>query len=128
MSDEVYRHMWGDPKKLDDPAVLKAALIESKLPADKLFDWAQTGGGQGRALAGTTRAVERGTFGSPTFFVDDDIYFGKDACAMSRKAIPPRNKPEAVPGITNAGYGSTVIPSAARDLSCGLKGPSLRSG
>ncbi len=32
------------------------------------------------------------------------------------------------PGITNAGYGPAVIPSAARDLYCGLKGPSLRSG
>src|SRR5215470_16799859 len=40
--DEVYRHMWAEPKKLDDPAVLKAALLESKLPADKLFELAQT--------------------------------------------------------------------------------------
>src|ERR1043166_4071252 len=40
--DEVYRHMWAEPKKLDDPAVLKAALLESDLPADKLFELAQT--------------------------------------------------------------------------------------
>ena len=31
-------------------------------------------------------------------------------------------------GIANGRYAHTVIPSAARDLSCGLKGPSLRSG
>jgi 2-hydroxychromene-2-carboxylate isomerase len=29
-------------------------------------------------LDNTTRSVERGTFGSPTFFVGDDIFFGKD--------------------------------------------------
>src|SRR6201993_134646 len=33
--DEFYRRMWAEPKKLDDPAVLKAALLESNLPADK---------------------------------------------------------------------------------------------
>jgi 2-hydroxychromene-2-carboxylate isomerase len=27
--DEIYRHMWSEPKKLDDPAVLRAALLES---------------------------------------------------------------------------------------------------
>src|SRR5215475_5729804 len=40
--DEVYRHMWAEPKKLDDLAVLRAALAESRLPADKLFELVQT--------------------------------------------------------------------------------------
>ena len=25
--DEIYRHMWSEPKKLDDPAVLQATLL-----------------------------------------------------------------------------------------------------
>jgi 2-hydroxychromene-2-carboxylate isomerase len=29
-------------------------------------------------LENTQRSVERGAFGSRTFFVDDEIYFGKD--------------------------------------------------
>ena len=28
--DEIYRHMWAEPKKLDDPDVLRAALVESR--------------------------------------------------------------------------------------------------
>ncbi|MBL6652388.1 MAG: 2-hydroxychromene-2-carboxylate isomerase [Reyranella sp.] len=88
--DEVYRHMWADPKKLDDPAVLKAALLESNLPADKLFELAQTQEVKDGLLAETTRAVERGTFGSPTFFVDDDIYFGKDSLRDVEEAIAAR--------------------------------------
>jgi 2-hydroxychromene-2-carboxylate isomerase len=32
---EVYRHMWADPKKM--PAVIRAALLESGLPADQLL-------------------------------------------------------------------------------------------
>ena len=76
--DEVYRHMWSEPRKLDDPAVLRAALIESALPADRLFELAQTAEVKDGLLANTQRSVERGTFGSPTFFVGDEIFFGKD--------------------------------------------------
>jgi len=85
--DEVYRHMWADPRKLDDPAVLKAALIESNLPADRLFELVQTQEIKDQLLAETQRAVDRGTFGSPTFFVDDEIYFGKDRLRDVEEAI-----------------------------------------
>jgi len=85
--DEVYRHMWAEPKKLDDPAVLKAALLESDLPADRLFELVQTAEVKDALLAETQRAVDRGTFGSPTFFVDDDIYFGKDRLRDVEEAI-----------------------------------------
>jgi len=76
--DEVYRHMWADPKKLDDPAVLRAALAESELPADRLFELVQTPEVKDALLAETQRAVERGVFGSPTFFVGEQMFFGND--------------------------------------------------
>ena len=85
--DEVYRHMWADPKKLDDPAILRDALTESKLPVDKLFELVQTSEVKDTLLARTQRAVERGTFGSPTFFVDDEIFFGKDKLRDVEEAI-----------------------------------------
>src|ERR1700722_4571761 len=34
--DEVYRHMWSDPKKMDDPTVRRSALLESGLDVDRL--------------------------------------------------------------------------------------------
>ena len=37
--------------------------------------------------ANTQRSVERGTFGSPTFFVEEDIYFGKDRLRDIEEAI-----------------------------------------
>ena len=85
--DEVFAHMWAEPKKLDDPAVLKAALIESSLPADRLFEAAQTQAVKDALMANTQRAVDRGTFGSPTFFVGDEIYFGKDRLRDVEEAI-----------------------------------------
>lgn len=76
--DEVYRHMWAEPKKMDDPAILRAAFNESNLPTDKILELAQTQNVKDRLLENTGRSVERGTFGSPTFFVGDEIFFGKD--------------------------------------------------
>ena len=85
--DEIFRHMWADPKKLDDPAVLRAALVESGFDADALLALTQTQAIKDELLANTQRSVERGTFGSPTFFVDDEILFGKDKLRDVEEAI-----------------------------------------
>jgi 2-hydroxychromene-2-carboxylate isomerase len=85
--DEVYRHMWSDPKKLDDPAVLRAALTESGFDAGLLLTLAQTQEVKDELLANTQHSVDRGTFGSPTFFVGDQIFFGKDRLRDVEEAI-----------------------------------------
>jgi 2-hydroxychromene-2-carboxylate isomerase len=85
--DEIYRHMWSDPKKLDDPAVLRAALVESDLEGDQLLALAQTQDVKDELLANTQRSVDRGTFGSPTFYVDEQIFFGKDRLRDVEEAI-----------------------------------------
>ena len=76
--DEMYRHMWAEPKKLDDPNVLRAALDESRLDSERFFALIQTPEVKDQLLENTRRSVERGTFGSPTFFVCAEIFFGKD--------------------------------------------------
>ena len=76
--DEMFRHMWADPKKMDDPHVLRAALAESGLDAERFFELVQTREIKDELLANTERSVARGTFGAPTFFVGDEIFFGKD--------------------------------------------------
>ena len=89
--DEIYRHMWSEPKKLDDPAVLRAALLESDLDSEHLLALAQTQEVKDELLANTQRSVDRGTFGSPTFFVEDQIYFGKDRLRDVEEAIAGAN-------------------------------------
>lgn len=37
--------------------------------------------------ANTDEAIRRGAFGSPTFFVGDDMYFGNDRLALVRSAV-----------------------------------------
>jgi 2-hydroxychromene-2-carboxylate isomerase len=75
---EMYRHMWSEPKKLDDPAVWQAALLESGFDVRRFEELVQDPEIKEQLFANTQRSVERGAFGSPTFFVDDEIFFGKD--------------------------------------------------
>ena len=72
---------------MDDPTVLRAALTESGLDASAILDLVQTADVKEALLANTQRSVDRGTFGSPTFFVGDAIYFGKDRLRDVEEAI-----------------------------------------
>jgi 2-hydroxychromene-2-carboxylate isomerase len=83
----VFHHMWEAPKKMDDPAVIHAALAESGLDADALIAAAQTDAVKKGLMDNTEKAVARGAFGSPTFFVGDDIYFGKNTLRDVEEAL-----------------------------------------
>jgi 2-hydroxychromene-2-carboxylate isomerase len=85
--DEMYRHMWVDHKKLDDPAVFAAALTESGFDAARLMAESTSPAVKAELIANTERAVERGAFGAPTFFVDDAMWFGKDRLEEVERAI-----------------------------------------
>jgi 2-hydroxychromene-2-carboxylate isomerase len=74
----VFANMWEQELKMDDPDVIRAALINAGFDADKLIARSQTTEVKEELLSNTKSAFERGAFGSPTFFVGNDIYFGKD--------------------------------------------------
>lgn len=85
--DEVLKHMWEEPKKMDDPEVIKEAFIESGFDADRLMNQMQDPEIKAQLIENTEKAVKRGTFGIPTFFVGDDIYFGKDTLWQVEEAL-----------------------------------------
>lgn len=85
--DEMFRHMWAQPKKMDDANVLRAALEESGFNAAHLIAAAKEQAIKDQLQANTARSVERGAFGSPTFFVGDEMYFGKDRLRDVEEAI-----------------------------------------
>jgi 2-hydroxychromene-2-carboxylate isomerase len=76
--DAVFHFMWEAGRKMDDPDVIRASLLEAGLDADGLIERAQTPEVKDRLMRNTSEAVERGVFGSPSFFVGDEIFFGKD--------------------------------------------------
>ena len=76
--DAAFHHMWGEPKKMDDPEVALKAFAASGLDAAKLLARAQDPGVKTKLIENTQAAVERGAFGSPTFFVGKEMFFGKE--------------------------------------------------
>ena len=76
--DAVYGHMWAKPRKMDDPDVIRAALVESGLDADAILAGIQDDDVKAELRANTDDAVARGVFGAPSFFVGEELYFGKD--------------------------------------------------
>lgn len=76
--DAVFRHMWEEGRKMDDPAVIAAALGESGLDGDRTLARIQEQDVKDKLLANTQSSVARGTFGAPTFFVGEAMFFGKD--------------------------------------------------
>jgi 2-hydroxychromene-2-carboxylate isomerase len=74
----AYHHMWEDPKKMDDPEVFRSAFISSGIDIDRLIARAQQDDVKRKLIEDTTDAVNRGAFGSPTFFVGKEMFFGKD--------------------------------------------------
>ena len=75
----AYHHMWVEPKKMDDPSVFREAFVSSGIDIDRLIVRAQQDDVKKKLIENTGDAVARGTFGSPTFFVGDEIFFGKDS-------------------------------------------------
>ena len=76
--EAAFHHMWVEPKKMDDPEIAAKALTASGLDGAKLLTRAQDADVKTRLIDNTQSAVERGAFGSPTFFVGNEMFFGKE--------------------------------------------------
>ena len=76
--EAAFHHMWAEPKNMGDPAIAAAALTASGLDAASLFERAQQPEVKAKLIANTEDAVKRGAFGAPTFFVGDEMFFGKE--------------------------------------------------
>jgi 2-hydroxychromene-2-carboxylate isomerase len=76
--EAVYHHMWEEPKKMDDPEVIRAALEASGIDAARILTRIQEQDVKDALLRNTEASVVRGTFGAPTFYLGEEMYFGKD--------------------------------------------------
>jgi 2-hydroxychromene-2-carboxylate isomerase len=74
----AYHHMWVEPKKMDDLETFRNAFIASGIDIDRLIARAQQDDVKKKLIENTGDAVNRGAFGSPTFFVGQEMFFGKD--------------------------------------------------
>lgn len=85
--EAVFHHMWEQPKKMDEPDVIRAALDESGLDGAAVLARIEDAAVKQRLIENTEASVARGTFGSPTFFVGEEMWFGKDRLRDVEEAI-----------------------------------------
>ena len=76
--DAVLAGFWERGLLMSDPAVLSSILVEAGLDAERLLTLAQTDAVKAKLADNTAAAVDRGAFGAPTFFVGDEMFFGKE--------------------------------------------------
>lgn len=92
-SREVFKAYWTDDKDISQEDVLRPIVESVGMDSRDFFqkigapDWKQ------KLFDTTDELIERGGFGSPTFFVDkDDMYFGNDRLELIRYAIERKKK------------------------------------
>lgn len=76
--EALFAGMWELGLKLDEPDVWHRTLAEAGLPADALAQGAADPVNKEALVKNTQSAVARGAFGSPTFFIGEEMWFGKD--------------------------------------------------
>lgn len=84
--DAVYRAMWVEGLKMDEPDVILGALNAAGLDGAALTALGQDPEVKAELVAATAAAVERGCFGSPTFLVGDEMWFGKERLEDAARA------------------------------------------
>ena len=76
--DAGFHHMWEDPKNMGDQEVYKNAMLSSGFNISDLLKTIQTNEVKEHLITNTKRAVEKGVFGVPTFFLGNQMFFGKE--------------------------------------------------
>ena len=74
----VISAMWEKDKNISDIEVLKEVLAEADLDVESIIEIVLSQACKDKLISNTDDAVKRGAFGVPTFFYDDQIFFGKD--------------------------------------------------
>jgi 2-hydroxychromene-2-carboxylate isomerase len=72
---------------MNEPSEIIAVLAEAGIDSGVLIQTSQHPDVKNELLANTQYAHQRGAFGSPTFFIGNEIYFGKDRIREAEEEI-----------------------------------------
>lgn len=78
--------LWEEGLKLDDREVLARRIDEAGLNSASLLAASQTDRVKLKLADNTAAAVARGVFGIPTFFVGEEMFFGKERLGQVEEA------------------------------------------
>lgn len=83
----VLKAMWEDGENMGDPMVIARVLGDGGLDSTAILELSQSQPVKDELTAHTQAAVERGAFGIPTFFVGNEIFFGKERLGQVEEAL-----------------------------------------
>ena len=86
-SEAMFAGMWEQGLNLSDPEIVATAVAAAGLDAKALLARAATPEIKAALATNTEAAVARGVFGIPTFFVGDEMFFGKERLGQVEEAI-----------------------------------------
>jgi 2-hydroxychromene-2-carboxylate isomerase len=76
--DVVFQAMWEQGRNMNEQSEIIEVLTDAGIDFEGVLKESQEPDVKSSLLQNTQSAFERGAFGSPTFFVGNEIYFGKD--------------------------------------------------
>jgi 2-hydroxychromene-2-carboxylate isomerase len=96
-SHRVFRAYWVEGRDISDDSVIGGIGREVGLSQEALLAWTRSAPAKQHLHDLTQEAMDRGVFGSPTFFLGEDMYFGNDRLVLLEEALRLRGKMEAPP-------------------------------
>lgn len=85
--EAVLAAMWEDGENAGDAGVLSGVLDRAGLEGAALLARTQDAEVKARLVDNTQSAAERGAFGIPTFFVGEEMWFGKERLGQVEEAL-----------------------------------------
>lgn len=76
--DTMFKAMWEQGLNMADPEQVARVLAGAGLPVTEIIDATGDPEVKQQLIDNTSNSVARGNFGSPSFFVNEELYFGKD--------------------------------------------------
>jgi 2-hydroxychromene-2-carboxylate isomerase len=83
----VFDAMWVNGKNMGDVGTVVDVLTEAGLNASSILESTQSPEIKAALISNTEKAVERGLFGAPTMFVDNEMFFGQDRLHFVESAL-----------------------------------------
>ena len=83
----VLAAMWEQGEKMDDLEVVERVWRAGGLDADALLELIQTDAVKDKLKQNTQAMADRGAFGVPTFFVGEEMFFGKERLAQVEEEL-----------------------------------------
>mgnify|MGYP001170956429 FL=1 len=86
--DAVFYAYWTEGKDISDDNVLKSIVNQLNGSVEEYFEFIKTSEAKERLISNTQELMDRGGFGSPTFFLNDnDMYFGNDRIQLLEEKL-----------------------------------------